>query len=256
MARVVVITGASGGIGAELARQLGQRGEQLVLAARREAELGQSARAASPTAVPVVADATRRPDVEKIREAALKAFGHVDVWVNNAGRGITRRVMDLTDDDLDQMMAVNVKSALYGIQAIVPHFLERRAGHLINVSSMLGRVPFVPARSAYGAAKSFLNALTANLRAELRATCPAIQVSLVMPGAVRTDFAKNALGGTPPYPPGGNYQTQSAEEVAALLVNLIEHPVAELYTQPSGPEMVRSYYQDVVAFEATRAARS
>jgi short-subunit dehydrogenase len=115
--------------------------------------------------------------------------------VNNAGRGITRPVLELTDDDVDDMIAVNVKSALYGMQAAVPHFVERGSGHLINVSSFLGRVPIASVRSVYSAAKAALNSLTANLRMDLRARAPGVHVSLVMPGLVATDFARNAEGG-------------------------------------------------------------
>src|SRR5436190_1919122 len=122
---------------------------------------------------------------------------HVVMWVNNAGRGISRHVVDLSDEEFDEIMAVNVKSALYGIQAIVPHFIERGRGHVINVSSFLSRVPLATYRSAYNAAKAALNALTANLRVDLAATHPDVHVSLVIPGLVMTEFARNALGGTP-----------------------------------------------------------
>ena len=133
---------------------------------------------------------------------ALAAFGHVDVWVNNAGRGMTKPVLELTDDELDLMMSVNVKSALYGMQAIVPHFKERGRGQVINVSSFLSRVPFATFRSPYNAAKAALNALTANARVDLARTHPGIHVTLVMPGLVATDFQRNAIGGTPALPPG------------------------------------------------------
>ena len=253
MTKTIVITGASAGIGAALARHLGRQGHQLVLAARREPELERVAAECGTAAEVVVADVRRRADVERLRDAALRRFGHVDVWVNNAGRGITRAVLDLSDDDVDEMMAVNVKSALYGMQAIVPHFQERGEGHLINVSSFLGRVPFVAVRSAYNAAKHALNALTANLRMELRNSHPGVHVSLVMPGVVRTEFAANALGGTVPSggPPG-----QTAEEVAAVIAGLIEHPVAEVYTNPASAEKARRYYQDVEAFEVQSSAGS
>lgn len=253
MTKTIVITGASAGIGAALARHLGRQGHQLVLAARREPELERVAAECGTATEIVVADVRRRADVERVRDAALRRFGHVDVWVNNAGRGITRAVLDLSDDDIDEMMAINMKSALYGMQAIVPHFQERGEGHLINVSSFLGRVPFVTNRSAYNAAKHALNALTANLRMELRNTHPGVRVSLVMPGVVRTEFAANALGGTVPSggPPG-----QTAEEVAAVIGALIEHPVAEVYTNPASAEMARRYYQDVEAFEVQSSAGS
>ena len=80
---------------------------------------------------------TQRADVERIRDEALRTFGHVDVWINNAGRGIGRQVLDLTDADFDEMMAVNAKSARYGMQAIVPHFKERGEGHLIKYPGRL-----------------------------------------------------------------------------------------------------------------------
>ena len=259
MPKTIVITGASAGIGAALARLLGRQGHQLVLAARRKPELERVAAASGAAVEVVVADVRRREDVERLRDAALRRFGHVDVWVNNAGRGITRRVLDLSDEDVDEMMAVNVKSALYGMQAIVPHFQERGTGHVINVSSFLGRVPFVAVRSAYNAAKHALNALTANLRMELRNTHPGIRVSLVMPGVVRTEFAANALGAPATHGAGGGGggpPGQTAEEVAAVIADVIEHPVAEVYTNPAGAEMARRYFQDVAAFEEQSAAVS
>jgi NADP-dependent 3-hydroxy acid dehydrogenase YdfG len=250
--RVIVITGASGGIGAATAKLLGGRGDKVVLAARRLAELKQVAGQCGADALPIVTDVTRRADVEHLRDEALRAFGQVDVWINNAGRAITRRVLDLTDDDFDQMMAINVKSALYGTQAIVPWFKEHGAGHLINVSSALGRIPFVSFRSAYSAAKAALNSLTANLRMDLRADFPNIHVSVVMPPMVSSDFARNALHGTPPGPGGfrSGALVQTPEQAAAAIVELIDHPRAEIYTNSGQTETVARYYADVAAFEA------
>jgi short-subunit dehydrogenase len=249
--RVIVITGASAGIGAATAKLLAARGDKLMLAARRQAELAQVAEQCGDGARFVLTDVTRRADVEHLRDEALRTFGQVDVWMNNAGRGISRPVLDLTDDDFDQMMAVNTKSALYGMQAIVPHFKERGAGHLINVSSALGRIPFVSIRSVYSAAKAALNSLTANLRMELRTAYPNIHVSVVMPPMVSSDFGRNALYATPP-PAGGlrpGVVVQTPEQAAAAIVDLIDHPRAEVYTNPSQAEAVARYYADVEAFE-------
>jgi short-subunit dehydrogenase len=250
--KVIVITGASAGIGAVLAKQLAARGDKLMIAARRANELRQVARSCGRDTMPFVTDVTRRQDVGRLREEAIRTFDHVDVWVNNAGRGITRSVLDLTDEDFDEMMAINVKAALYGMQAILPHFKERGQGHLINVSSFLGRVPFATYRSAYNAAKAALNSLTANLRMELHAEYPNIHVSLVMPPIVSTDFAANAMHGTPAPLAGGRPGTpgQTPEEVAAAIVDLIDHPRAEIYTNPAQVETVARYYADVGAFEA------
>jgi short-subunit dehydrogenase len=137
-------------------------------------------------------------------------------------------------------MLVNVKSALYGIQEILPHFRERGRGHVINVSSMLGRIPFAMPRSAYGAAKHFLNALTANLRAEVQATHPGIHVSLVSPGVVRTEFGVNALHGGIDSRQLGD--SQSAEEVAEVIADLIVHPRPDVYTRAGARDRVLTYY--------------
>src|SRR5437867_4922238 len=185
---VTVITGASSGIGAALAKQLGSKGHQHVRAARREKELKEVAKQAGMRALVVPTDVTRRADVEALRSRALKEYGHVDVWVNNAGRGITKSVLDLTDQEVDEITSVVLKSVLYGMQAIIPHFQERGRGHLINVSSLLGRVPLVSHRSIYSASKSAVNSLTASLRMDLKANYPNIHVSLVMPGIVDTNF--------------------------------------------------------------------
>ncbi len=256
MAKVVVITGASGGIGAELARQLGARGDSLVLGARRQAELEKVAdevRAAGGKAVTVKTDVTRRGDIEKLRDAGMEAFGHIDVWVNNAGQGITRSVLDLTDEEFDSIIAVNVKSALYGMQAIVPYFKERGEGHVINVSSFLARVPIASFRSAYNAAKAALNSLTANVRMDLAKEFPNVHATVFMPGIVSTEFRNNALGGTI-----GNWSnigttaagdSQTPEEVGTIMVQLIDNPVAELFSNPASSGIARRYYEDVAAFE-------
>jgi len=249
--KVVVITGASSGIGAALAGLLASRDHQVILTARRERELKNVAKKAGHGAVATVADVTNRADVQRVKDEALKLCGKIDVWINNAGRGITRPVLELSDDDLDEMIRVNLKSALYGMQAIVPYFKRQGQGHLINISSFLGQVPLVSFRSAYSAAKAALNVLTANLRMDLREQFPDIHVSLVMPGVVLTDFHKNALGSMPRKKSGGSAPTnaQTAEEVATTIALLIDHPKSEIYTNPASAELARRYHEDIDAFE-------
>jgi short-subunit dehydrogenase len=246
--RVVVITGASAGIGAALAELVGKQGGKPVLVARRQKELAEVAARAG-DALAVVADLTIRDDVVRARDAAIARFGRIDVWINNAGRGISRLVSELTDADLDDMMLVNVKSALYGMQAVLPHFRERGTGHIINVSSLLGRVPLAPIRSAYSASKHALNALTASLRMELRKTYPQIHVSSVHPGVVATEFGTNALHGGMDSRKLPN--AQSVEEVATVIADLIERPRADVYTRPGAQQMICGYYgaEDMAAAE-------
>ena len=192
-------------------------------------------------------------------DEAIRRLGHIDVWVNNAGRGISRVPSELTDDDVDEMIRSNVKSALYGMQTVTPHFIERRQGHIIDISSFLGRVPIATHRSAYNAAKAALNALTANVRVDLASKYPGIHVSLIMPGLVSTDFARNAVGSSgataPAWAPGATgMKPQSAEEVAASVAGVIERPVAELYTNPASAGMAQRYFEDVGAFEESMRA--
>ena len=257
--KVVVITGASGGIGAALARRLARDGMQLVLAARRESELRDVAKEAETLGaggtLVVPTDVTDREAVMHLCDASIEKFGGIDVWINNAGRGITRPVLELTDADVDDMIATNLKSALYGMQAAVPHFIERDKGHLINISSFLGRVPAASHRSAYSASKAALNSLTANLRMDLLRLHPNIHVSLVMPGVVTTDFATNAntpdalRADLPTSTPRPGPQPQTPEQVADRIAELIDNPAAEIYTNPASQQLARDYYDDVATFE-------
>lgn len=253
MDKVVVVTGASAGIGAELSRQLARKGAKVVLAARREVELARVAADCGAEALAVVADVTRRADVERLRDAALARFGRIDVWVNNAGRGITRTVAELTDDDLDSMWRDNLKSVVYGMQAVLPHFQGRNAGQIVNVSSGLSKVPAAPMRSIYGALKSALNMLSALLRVELGKRYPGIRVTVVLPGVVATDFGRNALNGGPDSRslPGA----QPVEACAAAIVGAIENPAPEVWTNPGFGELAQRYQRDPAAVEAEIAAR-
>lgn len=254
MEKVVVVTGASAGIGAELAKQLAARGASVVLAARRKDELDNVARGLGERALAVVTDVTKRSDVEDLARAAIERFGRIDVWVNNAGRGISRSVADLGDEDLDAMWTVNMKSVVYGIQAVLPHFKSRNAGQIINVSSGLSRAPLAPVRAAYGAVKSAVNLLTASLRVELKATHPGIHVTLLLPGVVATEFGVNSLGA------GGvdNRKLPGAQPVegaAGAIVDVIENPRPEAYTSPFIADVVARYLREPEVVESEIASR-
>jgi len=165
--------------------------------------------------------------------------------------------MDLSDREFDDILAAVLKSVFYGMQTIIPHFQKRERGHLINVSSFLGRVPLLPYRSIYSASKSAVNTLTACLRMDLKMKYPCIFVSTVMPGVVDTDFHKIAGPGLSVRAGGslGSTRVESADEVAAKIVSLIENPVPESYTSPAQAELVKQYFQDVGLFEENMARR-
>jgi NADP-dependent 3-hydroxy acid dehydrogenase YdfG len=243
--KVVVITGASSGIGAALAEVLAERDATVVLVARREDVLRAVAARCGERAYPLVADVTRREEVRRVVEETIRRLGRIDVWVNNAGRGISRAPSELTDDDIDDMMRINVKSVLYGMQEVLPHFKQRGDGHVINLSSMLGRLPYATIRSAYTGAKHFLNALTANFRAEVQDTHPGIQFSLISPGVVWTEFGRNARHGGPDSRqiPNG----QEPAEVAEVIAGVIETRRPDVYTRSGSHDRVVAYFDQVGA---------
>ncbi|WP_310572085.1 SDR family NAD(P)-dependent oxidoreductase [Gemmatimonas sp.] len=243
---VVVITGASGGIGAALARHVAPT-HALSLVARRHAELqavGDELTAATGSPVlTITADVTSRGEVQRIVRETLAHFGRIDAWVNNVGQGITRMPSELTDDDIDDMMRINVKSALYGMQEVLPHFMTAGRGHVVNVSSMLGRAPFALQRSAYSAAKHFLNALTANFRTEVQSTHPDIHVSLISPGVVRTDFGLNARHGG--VDSRALPESQSADDVAAVIAAVLHDRRPDVYTRTGSAARIASAYASI-----------
>lgn len=238
--KVVVITGASSGIGAALAERIARDGARPVLVARRRELLNAVAERCGGRATVVVADMTVRAEVRRAVAEAAAAHGRIDVWVNNAGRGISRVPTMLTEDDIDEMMRVNVKSAFFGMQEALPVFRAQGGGQIINVSSMLGRIPSALFRASYTASKHFLNALTDAFRTELRESDPGIQVSLVSPGVVYTDFGKNAVHGGPDSRaiPGG----QDVADVVEVIVGVIESRRADVYTRPGAQAQVAAYY--------------
>ncbi len=248
--KVIVITGASQGIGEKLAEVCYTRGACVVLAARNPEPLAALAARLGDRALAVPTDVTKRDDNVRLAVRATAAFGRIDVWVANAGRGISRLPTQLTDDDVDDMFNTNFKSVLYGIQAALPQFKMAKRGHVIAVSSMLGKIPFTPIRSAYSASKAAVNSLMASLRIELRAEFPDIHASTVLPGVVATGFGTNALHG------GMDSRTlpgaQAADEVATIIADCIETPRAEVYTRPQMKDFAAKYYSadDVATVEA------
>jgi len=238
-----VITGASSGIGEASAVLLASRGDSVVIVARRAEPLQAVAGRCGGRAHAIAADMSDRAEVRRVVRESIQTCGRIDVWINNVGQGITRPPSQLTDDDIDLVMQVNVKSALYGMQEPLPHFKERGQGHIINISSMLGRIPYAMPRSAYCGAKHFLNALTATFREEVQATHPGIQFSLVSPGIVWTNFGLNALHGGPDsrqFPDG-----QTADDVAEVIAGVVESREPDVYTRAGLRERVVNYYSTV-----------
>jgi NAD(P)-dependent dehydrogenase (short-subunit alcohol dehydrogenase family) len=188
--KVVVVTGASSGIGEATARALAGRGATVVLAARAEEKLRFLEReisAAGGQALSVKTNVTDRGSVEAMVERTVEEFGSLDVLVNNAGLGLSGRVEDLRADDLRYLFEVNLVGPLICVQEALPHI--NRGGRIINVSSVVGKRA-IPKVGGYCATKSALNALSDTLRVEVAGR--GITVTSVYPGTTRTAFRENS----------------------------------------------------------------
>ena len=241
--KVIVITGASGGIGAAFAELAAREGASVVLVARRKDALQAVADRCQGRALVVPADVTSLDEMRRVAHEAVAKLGHIDVWLNNAGLGIWKKPTELSGDDIDKMVRVNVKSVQYGTQAVLPHFKERGVGHVINISSMLGRIPAATMRSAYCGAKHFVNALTQTHRAEVHETHPSIQFSIVSPGVVHTDFGLNAIGDGPDSRLIRDAQTP--EEVAMVIASVVVSRKPDVYTRAGSRAWVAKFYESV-----------
>jgi NADP-dependent 3-hydroxy acid dehydrogenase YdfG len=186
--KVVVITGASSGIGAEAAVMLAGAGAKVVLAARRADRLEalvDKIRAAGGEAKAVQADVTDAAAMKALAKEAVDAFGRLDVWVNNAGVMPLSPVAQCRTEEWEWMVDVNVKGVLNGVAAAYPGMLEQGSGHFINVSSVAGHVVF-PGAAVYCATKFAVRAFGEGIRMESKGK---VRVTNISPGAVRTELA-------------------------------------------------------------------
>ncbi|MFE6888366.1 SDR family oxidoreductase [Streptomyces sp. NPDC057694] len=185
--KVIVITGASSGIGAATARMLAGSGARLVLGARREErlrELAEELRGGGAEVAVRAVDVSRRDDVAALVALAQETFGRVDVLVGNAGTGPVSLLDDLRVDDWDAMIDVNVKGLLHGIAAALPLFRAQGHGQFVHTLSTAA-YRTVPGQAVYSASKAAARTLTEGLRQEAG---PSVRVSMVSPGFVATDF--------------------------------------------------------------------
>ncbi len=189
--KVIVITGASSGMGEATARELAAQGAKVVLGARRIDRLEalvNDIKKAGGNAVAVATDVSKLADVQKLVDTAKETFDRIDVIFNNAGLMPLSPLESLRVDEWDQMIDVNMKGTLYGIAAALPYMKEQKSGHVINVSSVYGH-KVVATGAVYCATKHAVRAISEGLRQEVKDYN--IRVTTISPGAVKTELTSH-----------------------------------------------------------------
>ena len=239
--KVVIITGASSGLGEATARRLADRGAKLVLAARREDRLKALSEDLSAKGAEViwqVTDVTDRKQVEALAASAKEAFGRIDVLVNNAGLMPLAPLDALKVDEWDQMVDVNIKGVMYGIAAVLPTMREQHSGHVINLSSVAGHKLF-PGAAVYCATKLAVKALSEGLRMEAG---DEIRSTNISPGAVATELTSTITDPNAKKAAEDLYSVAiDADAVARAIVYAIEQPadvdINEIILRPTAQEL-------------------
>ncbi|MDD5223989.1 MAG: SDR family NAD(P)-dependent oxidoreductase [bacterium] len=219
--KIALVTGAATGIGEATALAFAREGCDLILATRKNAEglkgTAEKIKAMGRKALTVMADVSKREDVERLCQTALKEFGRVDILMNNAGVGMSCELKDMSLEDWEWVMGVNFWGSVYTLHFLLPHMIERKSGHIVNVSSGAGLIG-LPAAGAYTASKFGLVGLTEVLRTEVErfgigvtAVCPAVVRTPIFDTIKVKGFKKEIS--TPPAIMGGMTPDQAASRI-------------------------------------------
>ena len=232
--QVIVITGASSGIGLVTAREAARRGAKLVVAARSEEALRrlvEEIRAEGGEAVYVAADVGREEDVRRIAETALTTFGRFDTWVNNAGVSIYGRILKTPFEDMRRLYETNFWGVVYGSVVAAEH-LRSHGGALINVGSVLSDRA-IPVQGVYSSSKHAVKGFTDALRMELEEEGAPVSVTLIKPSTIDTPYTKHAKNLTerePSLPP----PVYAPETAAGAILHCAETPERDVYVGGGG----------------------
>lgn len=232
--QVIVVTGASSGIGLATARMAAERGAKVVLAARSGAVMAEVVREieqAGGHAAYAVADVGRRDEVKAIAETAITAFGRIDTWVNVAGQTIYGRLRDVSDTDSERLLQTNLWGTIYG-SLVALDYLEAEGGALVNVGSVASDLAF-PMQGMYVASKHAVKGFTDALRIELMQDQIPVSVTLIKPTSIDTPLpqrARNYMDREPTLPP----PIYKPEEVANAILHAAVHGGRDIYVGGSG----------------------
>jgi NADP-dependent 3-hydroxy acid dehydrogenase YdfG len=241
--KVVVITGASSGLGENTARHLAKLGATVVLGARRKDRLDvivKDIQSAGGKALAVPVDVTKRAQVEGLVQKAVDTFGKIDVLVNNAGIMPIAPLTLLKVDEWDRMIDLNVKGVLYGIAAALPHMLKQKSGHIINTASVFGIKVFAPGGTVYCATKAAVRSLTEGLRMEVHGN--KIRTTIISPGAVDSELKESTSDEASAKAVNELYKSLAipAESIARAIAYAIEQPadvdINEIVVRPTAQD--------------------
>ena len=228
--QVAVVTGASRGMGAAIARRLATMGAAVIVTARHAEALSataQSIRENGGHCEAVPCDVTNLAQVEAVGRAVEKKFGRLDILVNNAGVGsMGRKLWEFPPDEWERVMNTNLRGPFYFIRVFAPMMVRANSGHIINISSLAGKNP-LPNGAAYSASKWGLNGLSYSVAEELRAHN--IRVSVISPGSTATDFGDHAAK--------NESKMLSPDDIANVVAMLVTQPansfVSEVNIRPT-----------------------
>ncbi|MGC2422745.1 MAG: SDR family NAD(P)-dependent oxidoreductase [Nitrospirota bacterium] len=222
--KVIIITGASQGIGLATAKLLSARGGKIVLAAR-STHVIEELQKGLPNSLAVTTDMRKPEDIVNLIKKTIEKFGRIDILINNAGQGMRGLVENIDLEQYKSIMELNVYGVLRAMQAVIGPMRAQGGGMILNVSSGVTKL-YIPALAAYSSTKYALNALSFIARKELEKDN--IIVSVVHPGMTASNFYENMIGGSPDFGSRGLPPMDSSEKVAAKIAELIESENAEL----------------------------
>ena len=235
--KVVVITGASSGLGEAAARLLSAQGATVALGARRVARLKSLAddlTRGGERAVCVATDVTNSNQVKRLVDAAVKAFGRIDVMINNAGIMPQAPLERLMVKDWDQTIDINIKGVLYGIAAALPYMKEQKSGHMINVSSVAGH-KIGPGFVVYSATKHAVRVISEGFRQEVKPYN--IRTTVISPGAVATELPDSITD------PGAAERVKKAYAAVAIPADSFARAVVFAMSQPEDVDVNEILYR-------------
>jgi NADP-dependent 3-hydroxy acid dehydrogenase YdfG len=223
--KVVVITGASSGIGEAIALKLAENGAKVVLGARRREKLSVLAdeiKKANGEVQYVATDVKKKEDLQILVQKAMDVYGRVDVIINNAGISELSRIDDLDIDGWEEMIDVNIKGVLYGMAAAIPIFKQQKSGHIINIISTSG-IKIVPMQGVYAGTKNAIRTIAEAFRQESNGE---IRITGISPGVVKTEFVDNIKNDSMKSAVKENMEKMaiSPEAIANAVLYAIEQP--------------------------------